>query len=491
MRFDGKGSKGRRFRAPQAGIIMAEQKPENQGRQPISPAKRRMLQQWYESASKASASGNWDYATENLTNCVVEDPANRMYVQSFLGNLQKKFNNDKKGSKLAGIKGAGTKGSLKKSVMQKDWKNVFRTGLKLLELNPWDTATLVDLAGACRAMDCEETEIAFLRGALEANVADPEINRHLGRALGKQAQFDQAIICWQRVLKAKPRDEEAMRAVGDLTVEKTIHKGGYEGAETSTDVMVDKETKADRMGMGVAKATPEQQLEKYLAKNPGEVSKYIELADLHIRAERFELAEQVLTKALEASGGDVNIRERMEDVQLRRQRQQIDLAEKRALAENTPEAKALVEQLRVELNNKELEVYRNRCERYPGHAGFKFELGVRLERAGKPAEAIKCFQEARNDPRRKGVALLRLGRCFHHIKQYELAMDSYESAIGEISDREPDLKKEAVYLAARLAYGLKDYDKANKHATVLAGLDFSYKDVADLLDKLRRIRDKG
>src|SRR5687768_4298859 len=102
---------GRRFRAPQAGIIMAAQKPENQGRQPISPAKRRMLQQWYESASKASASGNWDYATENLTNCVVEDPANRMYVQSFLGNLQKKFNNDKKGSKLAGIKGAGTKGS--------------------------------------------------------------------------------------------------------------------------------------------------------------------------------------------------------------------------------------------------------------------------------------------------------------------------------------------------------------------------------------------
>jgi len=465
---------------------MAEEQ-EKPGRQPIPPNKRRIMQQQFEHGSKSSAKGDWDFANEMFSRCVVGDPSNRMYAESFLGNLRKKYNNDKKGATMSGMRGAGAKGSLKKSSMQKNWPGVIESGVKLVQLNPWDTGALSDMANACREMDCEDTEIVFLRGALEADIKDPEINRLLGRALGRQAQFDQAIICFNRVLQAKPQDEEARRAVADLTVRKTIDKGGYEDAKSSIDVRADKESH-----QGPAKLTPQQQLEKFIAKNPEEVSKYIELADLHIRDELFEKAEEVYTRAMAASGGgDINLRERLEDVQLRRQRQQVEIAVKRQESDPSEENEALLKRIKVELNSKELEVYRNRCERYPGHAGWKFELGLRLQRAGKYKEAISVFQEARNDPRRKGAVLVAMGKCFLKIDQPKLALSQFEAAIQELSDREVDFKKEALYLAGRVAYTMGDLDKSEGFLTDLAGLDFGYKDVSELLDKLRRKRNKG
>lgn len=466
---------------------MAEEQ-EKPGRQPIPPNKRRILQQQFEHGSKSSAKGDWEFANEMFSRCVVGDPSNRMYAESFLGNLRKKYNNDKKGARLAGIKGAGAKGSLKKATLQKNWPGVIEAGVKLAELNPWDTGALSEMANACREMDCEDTEVVYLRGALEADLRDAEINRLLGRTLGRQAQFDQAIICFQRVLQVKPQDEEARRAVADLTVRKTIHKGGYEEAKSSTDVRADK----DAGHQGPAKLTPEQQLEKFIAKNPGEISKYVELADLYIRDELFEKAENVYARAMEASGGgDVNLRERLEDVQLKRQRQQVEIAVQRHESEPTPDNEALVQRMKVELNNKELEVYRNRCERYPGHAGWKYELGVRLQRAGKYKEAIQVYQEARSDPRRKGAVLVAMGKCFLKIDQHKLALSQFETAVQELTERELDYKKEALYLAGRVSMSVGELDKAEGFLTDLAGLDFGYKDVSELLDKIRRKRNKG
>ena len=103
-----------------------------------------------------------------------------------------------------------------------------------------------------------------------------------------------------------------------------------------------------------------------------------------------------------------------------------------------------------------MELYRSRCERYPNNLGYKYEVGLRCQLKGEYNEAIKEFQVARNEPRRKGVALMHLGECFQHIKQFGLAMSHYEQAIQEIPDRDPDNKKKALYRAGKLAYGLQD-----------------------------------
>ena len=93
--------------------------------------------------------------------------------------------------------------------------------------------------------------------------------------------------------------------------------------------------------------------------------------------------------------------------------------------------------------------------------------------------------------KRKGLVLTALGDCFYSIKQYRLALQSYEGGIAEISDRDPDLYKGVVYKAARLAEHLQEWEAAEKHYNHLAAVDFGYKDVAQRLDKILRIRDNG
>ena len=248
---------------------------------------------------------------------------------------------------------------------------------------------------------------------------------------------------------------------------------------------------ADRQGTGPAKLTPEQQLEKAIAKNPEKVENYSELADLHLRHDRLELAEQVLAKAFEVSGGEITLRERLEDVQLHRARHDLEVAQKRAQTEKTEEAKNLWRQMAEALNRTELEVYRSRSDRYPDNAGLKFELALRLQRTKVYAEAIKVYQQSMADTKRKAAIHLGLGECFLGIKQYKLAMSNFEQAVAATNDRDLEQKKLALYWAGKLALFMKNFDVAEKYLTELAGLDFSYKDVGDLLDKLNQLREDG
>ena len=202
---------------------------------------------------------------------------------------------------------------------------------------------------------------------------------------------------------------------------------------------------------------------------------------MYINEERYGEAEKILAQAFEHSDGDVEIREKWEDAQLRHLRQKISLIE-------DPFEK---KQLEKSYFSKELEVCKNRCERYPTNLLFRFELGYRYMLLKQYNDAIRELQAARNDPRKKGPCLLALGQCFQQIKQYQLAMDHYEMAIEEIPDRDAVNKKKALHLAGKLALGLHNVELAGKHLSALAALDFTYKDVPTLLDKLAKLRKNG
>ncbi|HET6880759.1 MAG TPA: hypothetical protein VFI31_11425, partial [Pirellulales bacterium] len=282
---------------------MSTDTKDTKGRQPLPPAKRKMLQQCFEAGSAKSAAGNFDFAAQMFTQCVVGDPANMLYAQNFLANLQKKYNNNKTGAKMAGMFSAKAKTGVTYASKRKDWLGVITSGLEVLKINPWDTGTLGEMGNACEHLGFDECQIVWLKGAMEADIKDPETNRLLGRALARQGVFDQAIACWMRVQQAKPTDEEARKAIANLQVEKTIHKGGYEDAETSTQVMVDKQAQAERHGTAGVRISPEQQLERKIAKDPSNISLYLELADLFAKDEKFAEAEAVLKRGMDASGG--------------------------------------------------------------------------------------------------------------------------------------------------------------------------------------------
>jgi tetratricopeptide (TPR) repeat protein len=222
-------------------------------------------------------------------------------------------------------------------------------------------------------------------------------------------------------------------------------------------------------------------LRRKLQSEPDNVTHYLELAQLYVNEDRYREADGLLAKAFELSDGNIDVREKWEDCQLRLLKQKIAQTK-------DPEAKKKLQRQHLE---KETELYRNRVERYPNILPLKFELGYRYMRLKRFDEAIRELQMARNDPRKKGECVLVLGECFQQIKQYQLAAEHYEAAILEIPDRDAENKKRAFYLAGRLALALGNLDVAQKRLTTLASLDFTYKDVSKLLDKIAELRQNG
>jgi tetratricopeptide (TPR) repeat protein len=179
----------------------------------------------------------------------------------------------------------------------------------------------------------------------------------------------------------------------------------------------------------------------------------------------------------------------MEDVQIREIRALWAAADKRFRASGDPADKAEAARIRSELYTRELALYKSRCERFPNNLSFRYELAVRHKLLGQFNEAIRELQVARNDPRTKGRCLLALGECFENIKQLPLAMRQYEAAIQEIPDRDGDNKKKALYRAGKLAFRTDDLATAERHLTILASMDYLYRDVSALLDKIGKRRD--
>jgi tetratricopeptide (TPR) repeat protein len=450
--------------------------PKKGGREPLTPAKRARLDRLYEAAQK-KASGlkpNYDYAADLLAQCVIGNPGNDVFVKTYIENLQKKYNHNRSGAVMAQLRERGARSAIKKALASEHWDEVINNGVKVLAVNPWDAHALTAMAQAARKSGDFECEMFYLKTALTANPKDPAVNRQCAIAAGERMLYDQAIYCWHRVEEAFPNDDEAKRAISILQSER-MRKGGF-------SVQTQEDDHPAKGRVTAAYQQPEQDAEKKslgeIAADPKQLSPYYELAQLYTREDRFDKAEEILTKAFEVSGGNLDVRERLDDAQLRTFRHKIN---------NTTDIQKKRE-LQQEYYRMELDYFKRRCERYPHNFFFRFDLGVRYFTTRQYNEAIREFQLSRNDPRRKGVSLLYLGRCFQQIDQLRLALNHFITAVDEIPERDINSKKEALRLAGISALALGEIDVAEKQLSNLAATDFSYKDIAALLDKVAELR---
>jgi tetratricopeptide (TPR) repeat protein len=482
----------------------------------ISPVVRRKLQQCFDHASKLATQEKFDrdYVAALLASCVQGDPGNLVYVDAFLDNLQKKYDNNKKGAKLRGF---GNKGAaVKKAASKADWKEVFKLGPEALKTNPWDVVVLRSLAEACEAYAFNEVELRWLKNALDANPKDVDVNRHCAESLARMGQYEQPIVCWHRIEETKKGSAEAAEMISRLTLERNRERAGYarERGEAPvvkpstrrlagiTRTVTVKPKPSDSTALGDESdgsespaaprreipLTERQKLEQAIREFPLRADNYLKLAELHIAEQRHAEAERLLTKALEISSGDLKARELLEDVQILRMKDQAALAEQRAQDEDTPANRELAARMKTELLQRELALFASRSERYPTDLGLKHELALRLKRAGNYAEAIKLFQEVRENPERKATATLEMGECLQQLRQFPKAQQCYDRSVA-LAEAGSEFRKLALYRSGVLALGVRDLEKARSRLTELAGLDAAYKDVQARLDKLAALGD--
>ena len=469
------------------------------GLSPVAPAVRQRLQKVFDHALRCIEKKDHDYANQLLTQCVVEDPGNLIYLQHFFSNLQKKYKDNKKGARMAGLKIKSHRSSLVKYTSKGLMEDALKSGCAALSLNPWETQTLLAMAATCSELQARECQLFHLRTALKAEPQNIEVNRQAGMALQQLGQFEQAIACWRRVQQAKPDDEESRRAIAGLSVEKTIHDGGYD----STVVAAQDGETASASSLSVAmhardamavdtnepQLSPEERMKLAIEGDPSDTENYMRLSDIYLHEHRFEEAESILIKAQQVAGGaDFQIVERIEDVRMRRINHQLVIAERQCQTDPSDENKQLFSQYLKQVNQVELEVYAARSQRAPENTLYKYELGLRMKRSGKTKDAIPLLQAARVETRRKAIVLLELGECFQKIEQFKLALSHYEQAIDACDEPDSEVRRLGLYRAGVLCTGLRELDRAERFLSDLAGLDYGYRDVAERLDKLAQLR---
>ena len=464
----------------------------------VSPALRKKLQQCYEHGAKLLQQEKYDfgYAHSSLVECVVQDPGNVTYVEAFLQNLQRKYNNNKRGALLS----FGGKGAFKKALAKKDWGEVLKFGPHVLKTNPWDVSTLRGMAEACAEFGFSDVELRYLKNALAPNPKDPDVNKHCAQSLARIGQFDQAIMCWQRVDEARRGDLEAQNMISELQISKTRGRGGLGNVEARRNAaakFAQQATAAEGPDTTPAepqrrefKRTPRQELEQDIANRPTDMDAYLALVQLHIDEDRLAEAAHVLNKAASAGGNHPKIVERIEDLEILRKKQQLTVAEQRADGDGSDSAQQLATQIRDDLNRLELEIFDRRSQRYPQDLELKYQLGMRLKKAGNNREAAKQFEQSLKLAERQSASALELGECLQRQKQYDKALDYYRRAAEESSSRQIEVKKLALYRLGILAEGLKHLEVAEQGLAELVALDPQFKDASTRLDKLRSIRHK-
>jgi tetratricopeptide (TPR) repeat protein len=450
-----------------------------------TPEQRRVAAGQFERANQVLKTGNFDYAIQLLLTCCKLDPANLIYRQALRKTEKVKFKNNLRGSRLAFLTNPAAKTKLKGARASREYLRVLEIGEQILTRNPWDVGTQMDMSEAAEAMGLADLAVWILEQARHKDPQDVTVNRALARLYEKRGTFNQAIGLWELVRKADPRDLEAQHKAKDLAANDTIARGKYEA------VVGSRAGGSPSPGVPIGRLVPEhasleraRALRARIQAEPTDPTAYLHLASAYRRLDQPDKAREVLEQGLGPTGNHFEITMELAGLDIDPFRRNLAITEEKL--RNNPRDEGLLKirkQLEREINSRELELFRQRADRFPTEAGHRLELGVRLLRAGQIDAAILELQSARSDPRQRWRSLLHLGYCFKERNNWRLAQRNFEEALQNLPAGEEATRKELMFVLAKGAADSGDLAKAVELGCELAHLDFGYRDIGNLVDE--------
>ncbi|HLN29311.1 MAG TPA: tetratricopeptide repeat protein [Gemmataceae bacterium] len=465
-----------------------------------TPEHRRIAVGQFERANQVIATGNYDYAIQLLLTCCKMDPANLIYRQTLRRTEKIKYRNNLRGSRLAFLTTSTSRTKLKAAKASRDYLKVLECGEKVLLRNPWDIGAQMDMAEAADALGLLDVAVWTLEQARQKNPEDATVNRALARLYEKRGNFSQAIALWELIRKAEPRDVEAQHKAKDLAASDTIARGNYEAVFSNLEEDYEGDEQAATTGESAKESAPVHQvpvqesvspeprdaaaLRARIKADPTNVNAHLHLASVFRRAGQIELAREVLQQALGPTANAFELTLEIADLDIEPFRRNLVITDEKLRTQpQDEELRKIRIRLLKEINTREMDLFRQKAERFPTEMAHRLELGVRLLRAGQTDGAIVELQAARTDPRQRWRALLYLGYCFKNRNNWRLAQRNFEEALQTLPIGEDASRKELLFQLAQGAADSGDLSKAIDLAYELANLDFSYRDIGRLLDE--------
>jgi tetratricopeptide (TPR) repeat protein len=473
--------------------------PERGRVSPPNPEQIRVATAQFERAQQVVAAGDLEYAIGLLRTCCQIDPANLVYRQTLRRTVRAKYKNNQRGAWLAWLWNIPARWRLKRCLHREDHLGALDVAEQVLARNPWDVGAQIDLAVAAQALELLEMATWSLEQARSRQPKNLKLLERLAHLYEEQSNFQQATALWQQVQKVSPNHIEAASRLHHLAAQETIQRGRYQHAvRTGESVRKEKEEEPERGSdtvvppsdpLDAPRAQDAAALRKKIEKDPRRREPYLALAALYRAAGDLKTARAVLESGLEPTGEAFELRAEWIDLEIEPFRRQ--LADIEVKLEAEPDDTELIEKrahLRKEINARELDLFQLRIQRGPPDPRNRYELGVRLLRAGRVEEAIRELQQSREDPRQRWRSLMFLGHCYRVRGTAQQAIRHFREALDEMPSTEVQARKEALFLLASLHADAGDLTSAVEFGTELAGIDNGFRDIGRLLDSWEATR---
>jgi tetratricopeptide (TPR) repeat protein len=443
----------------------------------------RKIRDPYEKAMSALERGNAGYALDMLKQVIALEPRFLLarknlriaQVKAFLATKPSAMTHQ-----MATLKGTftmmGAQGKLKK-----DPKAALDGAEKLLDLDPLNLGFLKFFAQAAEAAELSEIAVQTLEIARPYFATDVGFLRLLARLYIQTNQPSGAKDCYAAVADLLPNDQVAIKNLKDAAALDTMKAGGWEGKgdfrsklkDKKEAILLEQQAKSVKGDTDVDTLISERL--KDIQREPQNMNFRRALADLYVRAERFDDALRALDEATKAAGRT--------DPQIERtttliKTKKFDNAIAAAKAAGDETAAAAKEQ------EKSAFLYEDAVtmvKRYPNDLQFRYELGYQFYLRGQFNEAIEEFQLAQRNPQRRTLALYHLALCFTQKGQPDIAFEQLQKAAAELTLMD-EVKKDVVYQMGILADQMGRPEQAIAFFKEIYSVDIKYRDISKRIE---------
>lgn len=319
--------------------------------------------------------------------------------------------------------------------------------------------------------------------------------------------WDEAIRAGEAALFLDPNDNGLESELKDLSAQRAMDQGRYaeqddeEGGFRKFVLDADMQRELEEGdSISAGKSIEERNLARAKKEYeesptvPDVINKYAQLVKVKGTPEDEEYAYNLYIKGY-ADTNEYRFRALAGDIRIEQKQRQVDSL-KDQVEQNSPDA-SCDEQLKKkldELHALKLSEYLERTVKYPTDRTIKFKLGEVEFELERFTDAMKRFQEAKDDPRLRVRAEYMLGRCFAKEEWHIEAIEAYKQALSHIEVSNKDIELAIRYdLMISLMDNARDEEslelakESREICTSIVQADVSYRDIRSYRKKVDQL----
>ena len=447
----------------------------------------------YTRVDEAIKRKNFDFAVELLKNHILKYNPNDVKGRQLLRmTLRKKYELNGAPSKADLILKSGIPAAkMFVGKLLKKWDLVIDEAENFLISDPNNLWGLNMLGEAAMAAGYLDTAVSVFEDLLTCNRNHVNALTCLGRIFEQKNDLERANQYYQKAARLS-NDLDLTRKAKDMAAQITART--YEGASSSHDLIRDKE-KAKELEQDQAILRTEEDIlqaiertRKKLMEDPESKKQLRRLGDLYQKLGKYTEAAEAYEKIYRMDPTAFDIKVKIGDCKIQHAAQRI-----RKIRENikkSPENANLKHELQKALkvkNTIEIEEYQEQVKGQPMDQKLRFKLGSAFFRAGRMDEAIASFQNAIDDSKCKVPAYIYMGQAFSKKKEYELAVEQFQSVLKLVNPKENQYRDILYHLGSAYEAAGK-YEEAITEFTKIYKVDISFRDVQEKLKRLRELK---